>query len=238
MTPSNAELKPASSAAQAPPAGLRERKKRRTRDALLRAALELFTSQGYEQTTVDEIVEAVGVSQRTFFRYFAGKEETVFALQEMIDDQFVEQLRSRPAHEPPLVALRNAVLDAWNGIGECIEEVVPVELHMRAFRMIESTPALLAVQLRHSTEREEEVARIIAARAGLDVDADPRPRVAVAAFSGVMRMTGRRWGAGQDLSVESMRRVTAACLDHLVPALAADWGARPATEPAARSGPE
>ncbi|NBE55667.1 TetR family transcriptional regulator [Streptomyces boluensis] len=205
---------------------MRERKKRRTRDALLRAALELFTSRGYEQTTVDEIADAVDVSQRTFFRYFAGKEETVFALQEMIEDHFVEQLRSRPAHEPPLMALRGAVLDAWNAISECIEEVVPVELHMRAFRMIESTPALLAVQMRRSIEREEEVARIIGAREGLDIDADPRPRVAVAAFSGVMRMTGRMWGAGQDLSVESMREVTALYLDHLAPALAGDWAAR------------
>ena len=43
----------------APTETLRERKKRRTRDALLRAALELFTTQGYERTTVDEIADAV-----------------------------------------------------------------------------------------------------------------------------------------------------------------------------------
>ncbi|MFM9369737.1 TetR family transcriptional regulator [Streptomyces sp. Da 82-17] len=207
------------------PTGLRERKKRRTRDALLRAALELFTSKGYEQTTVDEIVDAVDVSQRTFFRYFAGKEEAVFAVQEMVEGQFVEQLRARPADEPPLRALRGAVLDAWNTIGDSIEQVVPVELHMRTFQLIESTPALLAVEMRRSIEMEEEVARIIARREGLDVDTDPRPRVAVAAFSGVMRMTGRLWGAGEDLSVESMRAVTEEQLDQLVPALAGDWRA-------------
>jgi len=56
----------AGTAGRAQRPGLRERKKQRTRDALLRAALELFTTQGYERTTVDEITEAVDVSQRTF----------------------------------------------------------------------------------------------------------------------------------------------------------------------------
>lgn len=51
--------------APAPSGGLRERKKQRTRDALIRSALELFTAHGYEETTIDEIAEAVDVSQRT-----------------------------------------------------------------------------------------------------------------------------------------------------------------------------
>lgn len=119
--------------------GLRERKKQRTRDALLRAALELFTTKGFEETTVDEIAEAVDVSQRTFFRYFANKQETAFAVQEMVEQRFVETLRERPAHEAPFVALRGAVIGAWDAMGRSIEEVVPVELHMRTYQMIEST---------------------------------------------------------------------------------------------------
>jgi AcrR family transcriptional regulator len=203
--------------------GLRERKKRRTRDALLRAALELFTTKGYEQTTVDEIAEAVDVSQRTFFRYFAGKEEAAFAVQDMTEAHFVQALRERPPHEAPLEALRRAVLEGWDTIGEAIEEVVPIELYMRAFRMIESTPVLLAAYLRRSADVEGELARLIAAREGLDVETDPRPRIAVAAFGGVMRVTGRQWGAGEDFSVESIRELTAAYLDHLGPALAEKW---------------
>ncbi|MEU1041732.1 TetR family transcriptional regulator [Streptomyces sp. NPDC005551] len=210
--------------------GLRERKKRRTRDALLRAALELFTTQGYEQTTVDEITEAVDVSQRTFFRYFAGKEEAAFAVQEMTEAHFVEALRGRPPQEAPLEALRRAVLEGWDTIGEAIAQVVPLELHMRTFQMIESTPALLAAHLRRSAEVEEELARVIAAREGLDVDTDPRPRVAVAVFGGVMRVTGRQWGAGEDISVEAIRELTAAYLDQLEPALARTW--RTGNEPA------
>ncbi|MEU4994968.1 TetR family transcriptional regulator [Streptomyces sp. NPDC021622] len=203
--------------------GLRERKKQRTRNALLRAALELFTTKGYEETTVDEIAEAVDVSQRTFFRYFANKQETAFAVQEMVERRFVEVLRERPADEAPFVALREAVIGAWDAMSRSIEEVVPVELHMRTYRMIESTPSLLAVHLRRSIEMEEEIARVIAEREGLDMDEDPRPRVVVAAFSGVMRVTGQLWGAGEDTSVESIRALTESYLDHLGPALAENW---------------
>ncbi|MFK0045638.1 TetR/AcrR family transcriptional regulator [Streptomyces sp. NPDC090741] len=209
--------------ATVPAPGLRERKKRRTRDALLRAALLLFVAQGYEHTTVDEITDAVDVSQRTFFRYFANKEEVAFAVQDLVESHFVAALRARPPAEGPLEALRGALLRAWDTLDEALSEVVPVDLYMRTYQLIESTPALLAVHLRRSTELEERIARLIAEREGLDVDADPRPRVVVAAFSGVMRVTGRLWGQGEDASVASIRRMTEACLDQIGPALAADW---------------
>ncbi|GAA5000004.1 TetR family transcriptional regulator [Streptomyces siamensis] len=207
----------------APRPGLRERKKQRTRDALLRAALELFTTQGYEQTTVDEIADAVDVSQRTFFRYFAGKEDVALFVQRLAESHFLAAVRERPPHEAPLEALRRAVLESWDTIGEAIEAVIPIELHMRTFQLIESTPALLAAHLRRSAEMEEEIAGVIAEREGLDVDADPRPRVAVAVFGGVMRVTGRLWGAGEDTSVEAIRALTASYLDHVGPALAEKW---------------
>ncbi|MFJ9579244.1 TetR/AcrR family transcriptional regulator [Streptomyces sp. NPDC101191] len=203
--------------------GLRERKKQRTRDALIRAALELFTSQGYERTTVDEIVDAVDVSQRTFFRYFATKEDVAFAVQQMVEQRFMQALAGRPPEEGPLDAMRNAVLSAWDTIGEAIAEVVPVELYVRSFQVIESTPALLAVHLRRSTEMEESIARLIAEREGLDVDEDPRPRIAVAAFSGVMRVTGQLWGRSADPTLEAIRALTEHYLDHLTSALEPHW---------------
>ncbi|WTE38505.1 TetR/AcrR family transcriptional regulator [Streptomyces sp. NBC_01618] len=207
------------------PTGLRERKKRRTRDALLHAALELFTTQGYEETTVDEIVDAVEVSQRTFFRHFASKEEAAFAIQEMVESHFLSELRRRPASETPFEALRRAVLCAWNTIGEAIEAIVTVELHMRTYQMIESTPSLLAAHLRRHIDLENQIALLIAEREGLDVETDPRPRVAVAAFCGVMRVTGQLWGQGRDASADSLRALTETYLDQLGPALAGNWRA-------------
>ncbi|GAA0603647.1 TetR family transcriptional regulator [Streptomyces crystallinus] len=203
--------------------GLREKKKQRTRDALLRVALELFTTKGYEETTVDEIADAVEVSQRTFFRYFAGKEAAVFAVQETVESHFSAALRARPAEENPFTAMRRAVAVSWETLEETLQPVVPLELYMRTYQVIESTPALLAVHLRRSAELEEETARLIAEREGLDADSDPRPRVAVAAFTGVMRVAGGLWGRGEDTGVDALRRLTEEHLDHLGPALAGDW---------------
>ncbi|MCF3131344.1 TetR family transcriptional regulator [Streptomyces olivochromogenes] len=202
---------------------LRERKKRRTREALLRAALELFTTQGYEHTTVDEIAEAVDVSQRTFFRYFAGKEEVAFAVQEMTEAHFLAAVRARPAHEAPMEALRQAILEGWDEIRETVESAVPVELYLRMYRTIESTPALLAAHLRRSAAIEETIARVLAEREGVDVATDPRPRLVVAVFGGVIRVTERQWSTGEDFSLEAIRTLTATYLDQVGPALAGSW---------------
>ncbi|MEV7385819.1 TetR family transcriptional regulator [Streptomyces sp. NPDC091215] len=205
---------------------LRERKKQRTRDALLRSALELFVAQGYEHTTVDEIAESVDVSQRTFFRYFASKEEVAFFVPRLTEAYYVEALRRRPPEEAPLDALRGAVLASFDSIEQAIERYVPVELHMRAYKMIEATPALHAAHLRRQSETEEEITRIVAEREGVDPDTDPRPRLLVAVFGAVIRVTERQWSVGDDFSVEAIRELTVAYLDKVEPALTGNWRER------------
>ncbi|MFG2724687.1 TetR family transcriptional regulator [Streptomyces canus] len=202
---------------------LRERKKQRTREALLRVAIELFTTEGYERTTVDDIADAVGVSQRTFFRYFAGKEDAALALDEMTVTRFVEAVRARPSHEPPLEALRQAVLEGWDTLHEVVESVVPVERFLAMYRVIESTPVLLASHLRRSAEVEEVLTRVLAEREGLDAATDPRPRLLVAVFSGVMRVTERQWLTDGEFSLEAMRELTVSHLELLGPALTGKW---------------
>lgn len=137
--------------------------------------------------------------------------------------RFIQAVRERPPHEAPLEALRQAVLEGWPTIHEAVESVVPAELQMRMYHLIESTPMLLAAHMRRSAETEEAVARLIAEREGVDVDGDLRPRVVVALFSGLMRLTERRWGAGSDMSVAAMRDLTATYLDAMGPALAGNW---------------
>ncbi len=82
--------------------GRRERKKRETYDALRTAALELCATQGFGATTVDQIAEAVDVSARTFFRYFATKQEAVLADHEPRLRALRDLLGARPRSEPVL----------------------------------------------------------------------------------------------------------------------------------------
>src|SRR5688572_5167571 len=77
--------------------GLRERKKQRTRMALVDAALELFSAHGYEATTIDQIAAAADVSPRTFFRYFATKEDVALSLPVDGHEVMFRELAARPA---------------------------------------------------------------------------------------------------------------------------------------------
>jgi AcrR family transcriptional regulator len=90
--------------------GRREAHKRATRRVLREAARRLFEEQGYEATTIQEIARAANVTERTFYRYFEGKEGLVaddaLAWIEVLHDA----IRDRPASEPPFVAVREGLL--------------------------------------------------------------------------------------------------------------------------------
>src|SRR3954466_8689996 len=91
--------------------GLRERKKARTREALRDAAMELFSRQGFDGTTVEDIADACEVSPRTFFRYFPSKEAVLFGDSEARRDALIQSLAAQSAEVGPLDALHAAMLD-------------------------------------------------------------------------------------------------------------------------------
>src|ERR1043165_2179782 len=94
---------------QEPAPDRRQRKKQLTKDALIAAALELFAAKGYDRTAVHEITDAVDVSERTFFRYFASKEDLVLSFIRDGAAAFAAALAARPAEEEPLTAARHAL---------------------------------------------------------------------------------------------------------------------------------
>jgi AcrR family transcriptional regulator len=89
--------------------GLRERKKARTREALQEAAMDLFTRQGFDGTTVEEIADACEVSPRTFFRYFPTKEDVLFVDADARRERLLAVLADQPADAPTFAALEAAM---------------------------------------------------------------------------------------------------------------------------------
>jgi AcrR family transcriptional regulator len=201
----------------------RERKKRQTRDALVHAALALFIAKGYEQTAVREITDAVDVSERTFFRYFANKEDLALSFARDHADALLRELTARPLSEPPLVALRNALHAAIEGlVEEAGEQLTGDSAYLSIMKLIEGTPSLLAVHLRYMHDRDEEIARVLAEREGVDPMVDLRPRCVAAVYSGLFISANREWKTVGG-TVEAMLATFDACADQVAAALAGHW---------------
>ncbi|WP_051301245.1 TetR family transcriptional regulator [Actinomadura rifamycini] len=166
--------------------GVRERKKHRTRMALIDAALELFARNGYEETTVDEIVAALPVSQRTFFRYFASKEDVILSQVTERYRALEEAVAARPAGERPFTALFEALRTVLQKIAAGDEE--DVARFRRIRQVIEATPALLSAELTRYAASEGALVAEVARREGVDPERDPRPRLVVALFTAATRV--------------------------------------------------
>jgi AcrR family transcriptional regulator len=89
--------------------GLRERKKEKTRDALIASAVRLFSRRGFDHVTVEEIAATCDVSPRTFFRYFASKEDVLFADSEERCTHLLDAIAEQDSDVPPSRALEAAV---------------------------------------------------------------------------------------------------------------------------------
>jgi mycofactocin system transcriptional regulator len=119
------------------------RRKVTTRADLENVAFELFSRQGFEQTTIDDIASAAGIGRRTFFRYFPSKNDVVWGDFDADLDRMRRRLIAVPGGMPLMEALREAIVD-FNAIAP---EQIPS--HRRRMEFILRVPALQA----HSTLR-------------------------------------------------------------------------------------
>ena len=163
-----------------------ERRRRLLRDEIARIAIDLFTSRGFDVVTVDDIAEAVGTSQRTFFRYFATKDDIVLDLARRLDQRLLDALDARPASEGAVTALREAFCETSHVEPEDRARVVQLA------RVMSLAPALRArAHGEHVNDRDGVVDRI-ARRMGV-ASSDPRARVLVTSFSAVATVEFYRW---------------------------------------------
>jgi AcrR family transcriptional regulator len=100
------------------PAGLRERKKAMTRRLLIDAAVDLCLKQGYENTTVEQIADAVEVSPRTFSRYFTSKDAAFIAVVDDLAEEIATELNAQQPDVGPMEALRAAHMAVLTRVAE------------------------------------------------------------------------------------------------------------------------
>ncbi|WP_405840482.1 TetR/AcrR family transcriptional regulator [Streptomyces sp. NBC_01518] len=168
-------------------AGLRERKKARTRAALASAAMRLALERGVENVTAEAIAEAADVSPRTFRNYFSGKEEAIVA--ELVDGMgyIAEALRARPAGEPLWESLRHALMFSASLPPEQLDQLAV------KVRMVMASRALLGSQLAIFERLGQELAVVIAERTGTDARSDLYPRLTAVVAANALRLAVFMW---------------------------------------------
>lgn len=183
----------------------RARKKAATKHAIQEHALRLFVENGYDATTVDEIAAAAGVSHMTFFRYFPRKEAVVEW--DEYDPLLEELVVARPAHEPPLVALHNAIRVGLEGILRTDREALLIRT-----RLVLRNPALRARNVVAQDATRDLFASAMARRAGL-TEADYASTVLASAVLGAISVAIQTWAERDDADLVALLDAAFAALE-------------------------
>lgn len=182
--------------------GRRERKKRETRRALTAAALELALERGPDKVTVEEIADAADVSVRTFFNYFAAKEEAMVGADPQLCDALRAAVVGRPAGERPLEVIRSVLLPRASDVETAVAWM------LRRAQLVRDHPSLLPRHLSALMKFEAAIAEGIAARRGTTLRDDLYVSVLVAAAFTTFRTAVFRWAAtgGEGRLVDDLDR--------------------------------
>lgn len=201
--------------------GLRERRKRETREALSAAALRLALERGPQNVRVDDIAEAAGVSPRTYNNYFSSREQAIVAaVAAERASRIGAAVRARPADEPLAEAVIEAVVEQYGGSGEPAGD---------ALRLIALTQGLRTEYISTIASLEEPMTAAIVARTGAD---ELPASVLAATVSAAVRVAVERWlrpmQQAQNADVPalvvpqgSLADLLREALSHIAPALAA-----------------
>ncbi|MFD3589373.1 TetR/AcrR family transcriptional regulator [Streptomyces sp. NPDC058683] len=162
---------------------------------IARAAAGLFVRQGLRATRAEDIAHAAGIAPRTFYRYFATKEEAVAPLYAAGAQRWAEAVRSAPAALSVPEALEHAVhhtLTPGAGVSAASWEWVRTLIHLA-----DTSPALRKVWAEVCQSSEDLLATILAERTAPDnVALTPRLRFTAAVASAAVRVAVESWAAG------------------------------------------
>lgn len=202
-----------------PATGRREANKQATRAALREAATRLFAEQGFEATTVAQIAHAAQVGERTFYRYFDGKEDLLAEQALAWIDLLHDTIRDRPADEPPYHAVARAMVAVAgqlsaetgpSGVSTLMEQPRPLALLRRGtprpLRRLEAAIAAAVLDRMAEPDRTETLLR-----------AQLLARVAAAALrTAVIQRRGQAHGALAGAGIDQLLREAFTVLADLV----------------------
>ena len=159
---------------------LRDRKKIRTRQAIVDAATELFATRGYEGTTVADIAATAEIGTRTFFSYFASKEELLFPQSDARVRAAVDAIATRKPGESPAEVLLRALRDAGASDDDMVSPLARLRLDLAR-----TVPAVRGRGLQIQLDAQREIARHLRDAYPDELD-DVRAAALVGAFVGAV----------------------------------------------------
>ncbi|MGW1980707.1 acyl-CoA-like ligand-binding transcription factor [Streptomyces sp. NPDC001889] len=175
--------------------------------------MRLLALKGFDAVTVDEIAATAGVSRRTFFRYFASKEDVVVRFLTGMGAGMCAELAARPAGERPSAAVLHAVRVPVDACADHSDRALPV------VRLILGTPALHARFLERQAQWREDLAAELVRRPGAVPRSDLYPRLAAGMALTAFEAVLERWsGSGGEDPAGLLTRAFAV----IAPALDAD----------------
>ena len=160
--------------------GLRERRKRETRQAISDIATHMFVERGFDEVTIAQVADAAGVAKMTVTNYFPHKEDLVFDRAEAVIRHLADVIAARAPGESMLAAIRRDYAEA------VARADVTLGLSTPGFaRMILSSPALVGRAREMLDQRERALGDAIAAESGTD---NPQQRLVAALLASVHRV--------------------------------------------------
>lgn len=177
--------------------GLRERKKRQTRERIEGTALRLFDRHGFDAVTIEDISAGAEVAPRTFFHYFATKDDVVLADYAERLRQLLDALAGRPSDEAPWTALREAFRFVASQ-----QSMDHGGMAVR-LRIMASTPSVAARSLLLQAGWERDLATLLRSRGGVEDAADLATGLLAASALAAMRASMQRWSTDQSLDLAS-----------------------------------
>ena len=166
---------------------LRERKKLRTRRALADAAMRLFTENGFDKTTLEELAEHAEVSKSTFFRFFPAKEAAAIEAETELWTAYLDELAGRRLSGAVLGELHHALASAVAGLEPGWDQ-----RFLATRRLISAEPALLRYVEHYRAGVKSQVIASLAGKLGLDAE-DLRLHLLAELTTTAFSVSGRYW---------------------------------------------